>query len=440
MAIQQQGNYSLYYDCDRPFVHKFICSNSDTVNLVYILQVEHPVTNAWSTVTGHIKQPIEWGAPYFLIDPSQLCTDFVRWEIAQNLGAWNNTTNIFYGENHRIKCRFKLTEDTIDPVTGAIEYNNDESTWLVGQHFYCVDGGVTHEQTFNEAQHEWFYPWYLYTHNWSGGGLGTCKFMTDQPSTLTECYTDNKYVSFATEFADIYLEVDLIRKDGTTHNSLQVSDAVGKKGVTQLGVGFPQLETYLTGQGTWGTYHTVTNPIISITYRMVSGGIHYSQDYTTQLKECGCDSEYVRLWWRSNRNGVDSYTFKGTHSVRLSTSNQTFQKVLGYRRSNSEDTTDNTYQHNTFNQQSSGAGKVNIVSRKTIKLISNWENGEMLDWLSNIINSTNVFIEDKTSSDGLQLTPVTITSKDFQVKGLNDKLGKIEINLTYSNQRTTSRT
>ena len=173
---------------------------------------------------------------------------------------------------------------------------------------------------------------------------------------------------------------------------------------------------------------------------MVSGGIHYSQDYTTQLKECGCDSEYVRLWWRSNRNGVDSYTFKGTHSVRLSTSNQTFQKVLGYRRSNSEDTTDNTYQHNTFNQQSSGAGKVNIVSRKTIKLISNWENGEMLDWLSNIINSTNVFIEDKTSSDGLQLTPVTITSKDFQVKGLNDKLGKIEINLTYSNQRTTSRT
>ena len=64
----------------------------------------------------------------------------------------------------------------------------------------------------------------------------------------------------------------------------------------------------------------------------------------------------------------------------------------------------------------------------------------MLDWLSNIINSTNVFIEDKTSSDGLQLTPVTITSKDFQVKGLNDKLGKIEINLTYSNQRTTSRT
>lgn len=433
MAIQPQANYSVYTDCDRPFIHKFLSNNPNTVNLVYLLQIENPDTGAWETVTGHIKQPMEWGVAEFLIDPSQLCTDFVKWNIAPTL-----VNNLSYRGNHRIKCRMKLTEDLIDPTTGAVSYNGDETTWLTSWKFFCIDGGITHEETFKLAQHEWFEPWYLYAHNWSGGSLGTCKFLTDQPLTITECYTDNKYLSFASEYKNCWLQLTIHRQDGTVQN-VAGSPVLGKTGVTQFGIGFPQIETYLTGQGTWGTYHSTSNPIVQVDYAFIDNTNTYTERYTTKFKECGCDSEYVRLWWRSNRNGIDSYTFKGTHSVKLQTSNQTFQQVLGHKRIASEDFDAATFgYHNTFTQQSSGSNKVNIVSNKSTRVISNWENGETLEWLSNIINSTNVFIEDRTAGS-LKLTPVIVKSNEFQIKGLNDKLGKIELNLTYANQRTTSR-
>lgn len=436
MAIQQITNVTAYYDADRPFVFEFASSNSSTVNLVYVLQVENPTTLAWETVTGHIKQPIEWGQAKFFIDPSQLCTDFVRWELPQNKNG-----NLFYGRNHRIKCRLKMTEDVID-ANGVLGYDNDENTWLTCYVFYSIDGGITHEETYERSQYTWFYPWHLMWHN---NNSADCKFLTDQPIIVNECREDNKFMSFASEFLDLHLEVDITTSNGSWYGYNVCSDPLQKLGVTQFGIGVPQLREYLTATGALSAA-VINDPWQRIRFRFVTGlhgsGTTWTQTYQHNYTECGCEDEHIRLWWRNNRNGIDSYTFKGTHRVKIKTKNQLFQKVLGYRRHWTEDPTTVQWRYNTFNQQSSGLNKVNINSVKEMKIQSSWENKERLEWLSHIINSTQVFIEDRSveSMSGVgKLTPVIIKSNSFDTKSFNKSLGKIELDLVYANSRTTSR-
>ena len=445
--ITQIANYSLYYDSSRPYIFKFGSTDPNTINIVYVLEIENPSTLAWEERTLQLKQPIEWGVSEWWIDPSELTTDFVEWGIVQDPSVF--IKNWEYKGNHRIKCRFKMTEELLNPTTGELTYDDDTSTWQTSYMWWAIDACTTHEETFEEAQYEWLYDYYLAAHNWSGAKKGTCKMLTQQPLVTTECRGDNKYMSFASELIKdgVWLGVDIVREDGTVHSNVQMSDVLGLVGVTQFGIGAPQLQQYLSSQGTLNTYWLDTNRWASITWRWVQGELasdYLTADYTTNFIDCGCEDEHIRLWWRNDKNGIDSYTFKGTHQVKLKTENRIYQRPLGHRRLQHEDTTSNPYQlHNTFNQQSIGTSKINIKTHKKMKIWSGWEKGEMLEWLADIISSTDVFVEDRNAIKNLRtpakLTPVIIKSPEFFMKNRNNKLGKMELDLYYANPRTTMR-
>ena len=443
MAIASIGTYSnQYYDSSRPFVFGYTSSVGNTINLVYIIQIENPTTNAWETVTQHLKQPMEWSVTEFRIDPSQIITDFVEFGVAQYLPTPDNHLVM---DNHRVKCRVKLTEQTLS--AGVLSYNNDENTWFVDREFFAIDHTTKHEETYNKAQHQFAYAHWLGGHNVTEAQFPTpeypgAAFMTDMPVLTRQCRGDNMIMSFATEIKGLTLKADIVREDGTTHTNIPVGAVLGGLGVYQLGVGIPQMLYWLTLSGNLNPVWSAANRWDRVTWRMMNGTTPYTKDYTFIVEDCGCQEEHIRLWWRNDRNGVDSWTFKGTYSEKVTSSFERFQKPLGHRRAGTENNLAGGYiKLNTFNQQSSGVGKINIKAKKQMTVMSAFLNQEHLEWLSQVSTSTNVWIEDRAASSitTWKLTPVTIRSTSFQTKARNTRLGKIKLDLEYSNPVTTNR-
>lgn len=440
MAILPYSNYNAYMDSSRPFTHIFTVNTPNCIGLVYVLQKENPATNAWETVTEPLVQPLEWGySNEFRIDPSQICTDYVRFNPAQNLG----TSNFEKMDDHVTHWRYKYTEQTVDPNTNEVSFESNQSLWQTSPNkFYAIDMAITHEETYKKAQHQFCNPYHLYSHNWSGGSLGTAKFLSDRPQTTEICSEDNNIMSWATRLKDTYLCADIYREDGTVHDNVRISNNMSD-GVFQLGVGVPQIKDYFTNLGTLSTYWTTSNQWTKIVISVKYDGLdNVSQQYTMNIKDCGCTNEHVRLWWRNSRNGMDCYTFKGTHKTSISQLFERFQQPLGQRRHQHEDTTKINYQrHNTFNQQSFGKTKVNIRSNKKMSVFSGWNGGEHLEWLSQIMTSTHVWIEDRSvsTSQEWKLTPVIVTTGQMDTKPLNSSLGKLKLDLEYANPRTTNR-
>lgn len=439
MAVTESGNYFGWYDTSRPIMLIYKSTLQNTINLIYVMQVEDPLTNAWVTVTEQMKQPIEWSANEFRIDPSQLCTDYVDFGVAQSL-----VTNIRAMPNHVAHCRLLMVEQQIDLTTNLLEeYESDTSTWQVMRHFYGIDNSTMHEETFDGAQHTWCYPYYLWTHNWSSSTRNTCKMITDMPLVTNQCAEDNMFLSFGTMKKNLELSVDVYRADGTIHYGVIMSGTLGTR-VTQFGIGVPQLHDYLTSQGTIATYYTTANPWTKIKWRWAdaSSGIVYTTDYTMNIEDCGCTKEHIRLWWRNSRNGIDSHTFKGTYSEKVKSSFEKFQQPLGFKRVSTED---NTGQHwginNTFNQQKSGLSKVNIRAAKQIQVHSGWNNEEHNEWLAQILTSTNVWIEDRTQTNprNIKLTPLILKTSDIITKPLNARLAKLKLTFDFANPRTVNR-
>mgnify|MGYP003146614440 CR=1 FL=1 len=445
--INAINNYTAWYDTSRPFPFMYQSNNNNTINIVYVLEIQDPITLTWGIVTNHLKQPIEWDMNFWLIDVSQLCTDFVRWEIAQDMYVLNSAgitgNNWSYGKNHRIKCRLVMTEETINSQ-GELSYNQNINNWQRFSEFYAIDGGVDHEDTWLLPQHEFYKTWHILG---SWNGRDTCKFMTDQPLVTQECIEDDKIISFGADIRELQLYLNIYREDGTVHTDVPVSYPTEFYGVNQFGIGAPQIKSLLDDLGILNSFWSATNGWAKFEYRMVRTypWADVSETYTSVFTTCGCSEEHVRLWWRNNRNGVDCYTFKGTHSIKILSKYKRFQSPLGHRRHRNEDTTTSGYSwynNNTFNQQSSGTHKVNVDSNKRMKIYSGWETKETLEWLSNIINSTEVFVQDKGSNLSAffwKLTPVIVRSPSFQEKKRGSSLSKIELELEYANPKTTNR-
>jgi len=437
MAVIGQNNPNSWYDSSRPFTFKFKSTTANAIGIVYKLQRRNEYTNAWDDVTEHLKQPLEWGyADLYLVDPSQICTDYVHFSPAQDIA----TNNVEFMPYHVTRWRMYATEQTIDVATSEVSYDQNESNWYMCATWWTIDNSTTHEETYRKTESQFTNNYYLNNTNWSG--QQTCRMLSDMPFVTEHCYEDNHLMSWATSIKGTNLEVDIYREDGTTHLNVDMNNGLTAPGVTQFGIGVPQLQYYLITNANINTYWSNANDWVKLVWRWCLNGNKMSADYTFNLKKCGCSNEHIRVWWRSSRNGMDCFTLEGTFSQKIVSGYERFQKPLGMRRSGDETTTSADYiKENTYNQQSSGIGKVNIRANKKITAFSQWVNKEHLEWLSQILTSTNVYIEDRSVStmNTFKLTPVIVTNGEIQTKPLNSSLGKIKLNLEYANPTTTNR-
>jgi hypothetical protein len=437
MAVIGENNADSWYDSSRPFTFKFKSTNANAIGIVYILQRRNEDTNSWETVTEHLKQPLEWGySNVYLIDPSQICTDYVYFAPVQYMA----TTNIQFMKYHATRWRMYATEQILDTTTNSVDYNNNSNDWYMVNQWWTIDNATTHEETFRKAEKDYTQNYNLNASNWSG--QHTCKMLSDMPKVTEVCYEDNHVMSWASRIKATSLECDIYREDGTVHTNVVISDTAINPGVHQFGIGVPQIQYWMTLNGVIGTYWSSTNDWTKLVWRWCLNGTKMSADYTFNIKRCGCTDEHVRIWWRSSRNGMDCFTLKGTYAEKIVGAYERFQKPLGHKRSVTERTNETGYQNNnTFNQQSSGVSKVNIRASKKLTVFSHWVNKEHLEWLSQVLTSTNVYVEDRSSSvtNSFKLTPVIVTNGEIQTKPLNSSLGKIKLNLEYANPRTTNR-
>ena len=267
MAVTPINNFESWYDSSRPFTFKFKTGATNAIGIVYVLQLRNEDTNAWETVTEHLKQPLQWGySNECWVDPSQICTDYVRFNPTQGLG----TDNKEYMKYHVTYWRIYATEQLL-LSTGEVTYDNDINNWYMCGKWWAIDNSTTHEETYGKGEHEYPEDWHLNASNWTG--TKTARMLSDMPKVMEVCYEDNHIMSWGTRLKNMNLECDIYREDGTIHTDVDISAAMGSPGVYQFGIGVPQIQYYLVNAGTINSYWSSSNDWTKLVWRWCSQGV-----------------------------------------------------------------------------------------------------------------------------------------------------------------------
>jgi|TARA_B110000459_G_scaffold199950_1_gene247509 hypothetical protein len=446
--ISENGNYKVLYDLSRPFVWKF--TSTDAVNLLYQIHKADPMGN-WVAVSGILRQPKEYGtAGDFFINPSEILADEIETQIRfKNQYA----AEVMYTGSVRFKLI--MTEELVAP-SGEIYYNSNMNAWYNTGEAYGIDAATQHEETFNLSQST-FYDIYR-THMDSSTQNGLGHFLTSRPmgggnlpfkqSGLTkQSHTDNDYAYIfnthkATQLRYIISpfseEIQAARPNvwsGNISNALYdgLSNKLGK-GLNSIGVGVPNIIEKI-GVNAW-------NSIKDAAYRVS----YWVQDHNAaQVSEIGhyiidkekCSTERLRVYWKNRKGGIDGYTFNSELQVTTSVKSKLTKSPLGHRRSNTEDINSMGYLfNNTYGSSSRTLSSTNIIANETITVKSKFHIATELRWLSEIITSPQIWVENLQTG---KINAVYSVTKQMNTKPKGKSVGQMTLSLRMSNEILTQR-
>jgi hypothetical protein len=205
-------------------------------------------------------------------------------------------------------------------------------------------------------------------------------------------------------------------------------------GVNSIGIGVPNIIAQI-GQSAWDA---IASNVYKIRYVLLRSDF-------TEVTEVGeyflnkdkCTNERLRVYWKNRRGGVDGYTFNGELSVSLNAKSKTTKNHLGYRRSNSENENHGDYiVHNTYGSQSRTIGSTNMVASESIQVTSRYHRQDELRWLSEIVTSPQIWIENLQTG---QLNAVYSITRKATTKAKGKSLGQMKLSLRMSNEVMTQR-
>jgi|TARA_R110000822_G_scaffold3883_5_gene16550 hypothetical protein len=421
MAITEQQSGGHLYDLTRPFV--WLYRSFTAVNLVYKIQKRN-VFGSWTNITGKIRQPREFGSLFnFYINPSEILAD----ELITQIRA-KNEFNIRDEFSASIQFRLILTEENV--VNNLLVHEQDETLWFKAQNAYGIDAAIQHEETFGKAQNEW-----LDVHRIRvGTSINSVKFMTNKPVITTDMSVDdNEYIYAFNREKQIKLKISFLSINNSSIGSPIYSGFL-VLGVNSIGIGVPNIIAQI-GQSAWDA---IASNVYKIRYVLLRSDF-------TEVTEVGeyflnkdkCTNERLRVYWKNRRGGVDGYTFNGELSVSLNAKSKTTKNHLGYRRSNSENENHGDYiVHNTYGSQSRTIGSTNMVASESIQVTSRYHRQDELRWLSEIVTSPQIWIENLQTG---QLNAVYSITRKATTKAKGKSLGQMKLSLRMSNEVMTQR-
>ena len=421
MAITEQQTGGELYDLTRPFV--WLYRSFTAVNLVYKIQ-KRSVWGSWTNITGKLRQPREFGSLFnFYINPSEILADELTTQIRTK-----NEFNVRDEFGASIQFRLILTEEEV--VNNLLVHDQDETLWFKSQNAYGIDAAIQHEETFGKAQNEWLDGYRLR----AGTSVNQIKFLTNKPLTTTDMSVDdNEYIYVFNREKQLKLIISFLSINNSSVGSPILSGYL-YLGVNSIGIGIPNIIAQI-GQSAWDT---VAPQVYKVRYSVIrTNGTEVTQVGEYFLNKDKCTNERLRVYWKNRKGGVDGYTFNGELSVNLNAKSKTTKNHLGYRRSNSENENHGDYiLHNTYGSQSRTIGSTNMVASESIQVTSRYHRQDELRWLSEIVTSPQIWIENLQTG---QLNAVYSITRKATTKVKGKSLGQMKLSLRMSNEVMTQR-
>ena len=376
----------------------------------------------WVAVSGILRQPKEYGtAGDFFINPSEILADEIETQIRfKNL----HLAEVMYTGSVRFKLI--MTEELVAP-SGEIYYNSNMNAWYNTGEAYGIDAATQHEETFNLSQSTFYDIYRTHMDSSTQNGLGHFLIFSDVFLLLVP------YI--ISPFSE---EIQAARPNvwsGNISNALYdgLSNKLGK-GLNSIGVGVPNIIEKI-GVNAW-------NSIKDAAYRVS----YWVQDHNAaQVSEIGhyiidkekCSTERLRVYWKNRKGGIDGYTFNSELQVTTSVKSKLTKSPLGHRRSNTEDINSMGYLfNNTYGSSSRTLSSTNIIANETITVKSKFHIATELRWLSEIITSPQIWVENLQTG---KINAVYSVTKQMNTKPKGKSVGQMTLSLRMSNEILTQR-
>jgi hypothetical protein len=205
-------------------------------------------------------------------------------------------------------------------------------------------------------------------------------------------------------------------------------------GLNSIGIGIPNIIQMIT-LNQWTAVQPDVHKVRYVLIRDNNDEVSEVGEYFVNNEKCS--TERLRVYWKNRKGGVDGYTFNSELAVNIDAKSKTFQRSLGYRRANDEDVNSAGYiVNNTYGSDTRNIGSINIMATETISVTSKFHRQETLKWLSEIITSPQVWIENLTTGN---LNSVYSIQSKAILKPKGKTLGQMKLKLRMSNEIMTQR-
>lgn len=422
MAIEEKQNGRYLYDCTRPFAWVYQSVNAE--NLIYVIQKLN-VLNNWVDISGFLRQPKEFASNTdFFINPAEILADEIDTQIRRT-----NETGDRVEWSGSIKFRLTMTEEAIGS-NGVLEYDNVRANWYNSSFAYAIDAATQHEELNGLSQESFLDMCRI--HGQTGQNRG--KWLTNKPlNTTTMSVLDNEYIYTFIDVKKCTVQISLESETASLHT---YSSPFLKYGLNNIPIGIPNIVQQISinvvnGFGGLSAIHRVRYVIKNAQSVEVSEKGSYIVDKSV------CQTERLRVYWKNRKGGIDGYTFNSELSVELGAKSKVFKRVLGHRRNPSEDLGNIGYLlYNTYGSDTRTMGTINMVAQETIKVTSRFHRQDELRWLSEIITSPQVWIENLQTGN---LNSVYSVTRKATTKPKGKSLGQMKLSIKMSNEVMTQR-
>lgn len=422
MAITEHQSGNELYDLTRPFV--WLYRSTTAANLVYRIQ-KLDVFNAWVNISGKIRQPREFGSLFnFYINPSEMLADEINTAIRDK-----NESDYRSEFGASVTFRLILTEEIV--VNNLLQHDIDENSWFKSSSAYGIDAATQHEQTFGYAQNQWLDICRVHP----AASQNSVKWLTNKPLTTTDMSVDdNEYIYTYIAEKKTRCKISFLTANNASTGTPYFTPYL-PYGVNSIGIGIPNIIQSI-GINQW---NSVAANVHKVRYVIERYGIG------TEITEVGeykvnkekCTTERLRVYWKNRKGGIDGYTFNGELSVTLNARSKKFKTALGYRRDSAENVLSAAYIiNNTYGSSTMTTASTNMVASETINVTSRYHKQDELRWLSEIITSPQVWIENLQSGN---LTSVYSVQSKAITKPKGKSLGQMKLQLRMSNEVMTQR-
>jgi len=421
--ITEVMNGAVLYDVTRPFVWKF--TSTTAANLVYVIQKQVDGSPVFENISGLLRQPMEFGSGgEFLINPSEILADEIKTKIRQKNEYVDRVE--FEGS---VKWRLLMTEEVVTP-NGNLVYLNNMNMWQPTKHAFGIDAATQHEETYNLNQVTWFDDYRIHPQTF----VNSAKFLTNKPfADITMSVTDSEYVYFYINAKNHRFLVNVKDEFGNIRATYELNNL--SYGLNSAGIGVPNIIAKI-GQSSWDT---IASSVHKVEYSVIDfGGSNKTEIGSYKINKETCTTERLRVYWKNRKGGIDGYTFNSELEISTNTQSKLSKSYLGYRRTNSENDYNNLGYNfnNTYNQRSHNLQSTNIVATERLKVTSKHEKATILNWLSEIITSPLVWVENVRTG---QVNSVYCITKKATTKPKGLGLGQMKLTLAMSNEITTQR-
>lgn len=418
--ITEVGNTIALYDLTRPFVWKF--QSTTASNLVYVIQKLN-VFGVYEDISGELRQPEEFGSDgTFYINPTEILADEIDTQI--RLKGESSPRVEFSGY---IQFRLLLTEEVL-MGNNTLQYQSNRNNWFASSHSYGIDAATQHEETFGLNQATWYD---MYRVKPSSSSSDRAKFLTNKPNDIKLAIDDNEYIYTFINQKKCYVFVTI---ESTTQSLHTYQTAYLLYGLNSVGIGVPNIINEI-GQTAWDNISAQAYKVKYVVKNF--SNVEISEVGSYIISDEKCSTERLRVYWKNRKGGVDGYTFNSELSVNTTVSSKLSKRALGYRRSNDENINSMGYlANNTYGSDTRTIATTNLKAKETINVTSKFHTQSDLRWLSEIVTSPQVWIENLQTGN---LNSVYSITKKMDTKPKGKSLGQMKLSLVMSNEILTQR-